>query len=159
MSTLLMFKKITSIFIISLFFLSASGIAHGATTGEDVITSRNFKFEINGKKNSVCNVVPGPINVDTVVTGLPGPFNFDTIEVTIEEDRPDHKIFTVDRIQFVEDIRNATLAIRDINNQTVRTIDFFECVPVEYNPPSVDTEDDSLLEESFGFKPERVEEA
>lgn len=157
-----MFKKITSIFIISLFFLSASGIAHGATTGEDVITSRNFKFEINGKENSVCSVVPGPIDVDTVVTGLPGlpgPFNFDTIEITEEDRIPDNKIFTVDRIQFVEDIRNATLAIRDINNQTVRTIDFFECVPVEYNPPSVDTEDDSLLEESFGFKPERVEEA
>ena len=52
---------------------------------------------------------------------------------------------------------NATLNLLDSNQQTVRTINFFECIPTYYGPPSVRAGDDSLLEERFSFKPERVE--
>ncbi len=52
---------------------------------------------------------------------------------------------------------NATLTLMDSNQQTVRTINFFECMPTYYGPPSVRAGDDSLLEERFSFKPERVE--
>lgn len=52
---------------------------------------------------------------------------------------------------------NATLTLLDSNQQVVRTINFFECIPTYYGPPSVRAGDDSLLEERFSFKPERVE--
>ena len=52
---------------------------------------------------------------------------------------------------------NSTLELLDSGQQVVRTINFFECVPTNYVPPSVRAGDDSLLEEKFSFKAERVE--
>lgn len=52
---------------------------------------------------------------------------------------------------------NSTLELIDSNQQVVRTINFFECIPTGYYPPSVRAGDDSLLEERFTMKPIRVE--
>ena len=52
---------------------------------------------------------------------------------------------------------NATLELLDSSNNVVRTMNFWDYSPVEYVPPSVRAGNDTLLEERFSFKPERIE--
>ena len=52
---------------------------------------------------------------------------------------------------------NATLNLMDSNQKIIRSINYFENIPTYYAPPSVRAGDDSLLEERFSFKAERVE--
>ncbi len=54
---------------------------------------------------------------------------------------------------------NATLELLDSNQQVVRTINYLDCIPTGYHPPSVRAGDDSLLEERFSCKPERIDES
>jgi len=53
---------------------------------------------------------------------------------------------------------NATLELLGTNQELVRSIDFYDCLPTCYAPPNVRADDDSVLEERFCFKPERVED-
>lgn len=48
---------------------------------------------------------------------------------------------------------DATLDIKDNQGQAMRTLNYFDCLPVSYKPPAITAGENQILEERFEFKP------
>ena len=150
------------------------GAAAAAAEPAEVLTARNFRFEIEGRDISALSVTPGAILVPAVLssstesrTGAPGTTQYDpgrieyaNWQVTKVLDPNDPTIYDL-AIAASQGLRLqsnvGSLTYLDKNGQPARRIDFFEYRPVWYGTVWPDASTAAVATETLEFSVQRVE--